>query len=215
MSDSIKDNEVKEKEVKESKEKESKEKETKEKAPKSNQDFEEKSQEPSDNRKQQALISVYSDSQISEINDVQISVDPEEAKFPAAGGGKSDHMIVNYTKNRLILKAKCNNNIAYRVDPVYQVVEPMKCKNLRITRLPGSSLNTKPERVLIEYAETEDADVDPKTFYKVHEYSVNAPINQHFSQKNASNKFPYLKIALTVMKETASGTKEMASKVYF
>lgn len=56
-----------------------------------------------------ALRSTNSDTELSERTEIELSVDPEEACFPQNGAGKTDHMVVNFTKTRLALKV----NIPY------------------------------------------------------------------------------------------------------
>uniref|UniRef100_A0A8R1I8L3 Major sperm protein n=1 Tax=Caenorhabditis japonica TaxID=281687 RepID=A0A8R1I8L3_CAEJA len=111
------------------------------------------------------LQQTVSDSQLSERADVDLSVDPEEALFPPVGAGKSDHMVVNYTKFRLALKAKCSNNGVFRVDPVFQIIEPNKCKNVTISRSPGGVIK-KNDKVLLMYAPCDEKMTDVKAFFK-------------------------------------------------
>uniref|UniRef100_A0A8R1I586 Major sperm protein n=1 Tax=Caenorhabditis japonica TaxID=281687 RepID=A0A8R1I586_CAEJA len=84
------------------------------------------------------LQQTVSDSQLSERADVDLSVDPE---------------------------AKCSNNGVFRVDPVFQIIEPNKCKNVTISRSPGGVIK-KNDKVLLMYAPCDEKMTDVKAFFK-------------------------------------------------
>ncbi|CAD6195247.1 unnamed protein product [Caenorhabditis auriculariae] len=98
----------------------------------------------------------------SEISEVAIAVDPEVAHFPHSGG-KSEHMVVNFTKQRMAIKVRCGNNAVYRVDPVYMFIESGKCRNLIVTRLPGPA---KQDKLILQYAECDEKMTDVKSVFK-------------------------------------------------
>ncbi|CAI2341775.1 unnamed protein product [Caenorhabditis sp. 36 PRJEB53466] len=96
---------------------------------------------------------------------IAFSIDPEEAVFSTSGAGKTDHMMVNFTKTRLAVKARCSNNEMFRVNPVFQIIEPCKCKNISITRNPGPPLK-KSDKVMIVYHSCDEKVTDEKAFIK-------------------------------------------------
>ncbi|CAB3404215.1 unnamed protein product [Caenorhabditis bovis] len=98
----------------------------------------------------------------SENSEVPINIDPEEANFPHSGG-KSEHIIVNFTNKRMALKVRCGSKY-YRVDPTYMIIEPNKCRQLNITRLAGP-IGT--DKIVVQYYECDKDSTDAKGVFKV------------------------------------------------
>ncbi|CAI5442586.1 unnamed protein product [Caenorhabditis angaria] len=97
----------------------------------------------------------------SEQSKVPINIDPEEARF-AHSGGKSEHVIVNFTTNRMAIKVRCGN-ASYRIEPTHMIVEPGKCRQLNIIRLPGP---VQTDKVFVQYIECDASATDAKIVFK-------------------------------------------------
>uniref|UniRef100_A0A1I7TZ16 Major sperm protein n=1 Tax=Caenorhabditis tropicalis TaxID=1561998 RepID=A0A1I7TZ16_9PELO len=113
----------------------------------------------------------------SEASKVPITIDPEEARF-SNSGGKSEHMVVNFTAKRMALKIRCGNAL-FRVEPTHMIVEPNKCRQLTINRLPGP---IQTDKAIIQYIDIEKDVQDAKAAFK--------------AADAGGSKIPYIKIKL-------------------
>uniref|UniRef100_A0A8R1DK83 Major sperm protein n=1 Tax=Caenorhabditis japonica TaxID=281687 RepID=A0A8R1DK83_CAEJA len=113
----------------------------------------------------------------SEASKVPITIDPEEAKFSHAGG-KSEHMVVNFTNKRMALKIRCGNPL-FRVEPIHMIIEPNKCRQLVINRQPGP---IQKDKAIVQYIDVDKDVSDPKAAFK--------------AADSAGTKIPQIKIKL-------------------
>ncbi|EGT57236.1 hypothetical protein CAEBREN_04207 [Caenorhabditis brenneri] len=113
----------------------------------------------------------------SEASKVPITIDPEEARFTNSGG-KSEHMVVNFTAKRMAIKIRCGNAL-FRVEPTHMIVEPNKCRQLTINRMPGP---IQTDKAIIQYIDIEKDVQDAKAAFK--------------AADGAGTKIPYIKIKL-------------------
>ncbi|CAI2332720.1 unnamed protein product [Caenorhabditis sp. 36 PRJEB53466] len=130
----------------------------------------------------------------SEASKVPITIDPEEAKIPSAGG-KSEHMVVNFTAKRMAFKVRCGNNL-FRVEPTHMIVEPGKCRQLTITRSAGP---IQTDKAIVQYIEIDKDTQDPKVAFKAaEEAKVKIP---HIRIKLMAGAGPGRKMSREVMEE--------------
>ncbi|CAI2335708.1 unnamed protein product [Caenorhabditis sp. 36 PRJEB53466] len=127
----------------------------------------------------------------SEASKVPITIDPEEAKVPSAGG-KSEHMVVNFTAKRMAFKVRCGNTL-FRVEPTHMIVEPGKCRQLTITRSAGPM---QTDKAIVQYIEIEKDSQDPKAAFKAAE--------------EAKAKIPHIRIKLVA---AATGSRKLSREV--
>ncbi|ULU03960.1 hypothetical protein L3Y34_017034 [Caenorhabditis briggsae] len=127
----------------------------------------------------------------SEASKVPITIDPEEAKFSNAGG-KSEHMVVNFTTKRMALKIRCGNAL-FRVEPTHMIIEPNKCRQLTINRMPGP---IQTDKAIVQYIDIEKDAQDAKAAFK--------------AADEAGTKIPHIKIKLVA---AASGGRKMSREV--
>lgn len=127
----------------------------------------------------------------SEASKVPITIDPEEAKFSNAGG-KSEHMVVNFTPKRMALKIRCGNAL-FRVEPTHMIIEPNKCRQLTINRMPGP---IQTDKAIVQYIDIEKDAQDAKAAFK--------------AADEAKAKIPHIKIKLVA---AASGGRKMSREV--
>ncbi|CAB02715.2 Major sperm protein [Caenorhabditis elegans] len=127
----------------------------------------------------------------SESSKVPLTIDPEEAKLPNAGG-KSEHMVVNFTSKRMAIKVRCGNAL-FRVEPTHMIIEPNKCRQLTINRMPGP---IQKDKAIVQYLQIENDVQDPKAAFK--------------AADSAGTKIPHLKIKLVA---GASGGRQMSREV--
>ncbi|EFP07022.1 hypothetical protein CRE_10399 [Caenorhabditis remanei] len=145
----------------------------------------------SKNDKEQKSAKNDGDDANSESSKVPITIDPEEAKFSNAGG-KSEHMVVNFTAKRMALKIRCGNAL-FRVEPTHMIIEPNKCRQLTINRMPGP---IQTDKAIVQFIDIEKDAQDPKAAFKAAEA--------------AGTKIPHIKIKLVA---AASGGRKMSREV--
>ncbi|CAD5228342.1 unnamed protein product [Bursaphelenchus okinawaensis] len=93
---------------------------------------------------------------------IPLSVDPDNAAFRPKGG-RSEHMLVNLSRDRIAVKVKCSDNNLYRVNPVFCFIDGGQCNNLLITRLEGPP---KTDKLALHYVKCKPSDTDFKELFK-------------------------------------------------
>uniref|UniRef100_A0A0K0DDA1 Major sperm protein n=1 Tax=Angiostrongylus cantonensis TaxID=6313 RepID=A0A0K0DDA1_ANGCA len=84
----------------------------------------------------------------------ELRVEPAELSYKAIGGLKGVN-IVNDTNERKFFKVRCSDNMLYRVNPVFGVVEPGRSSRIDILRQNGAAKIDKMVLVTTRAAEGE------------------------------------------------------------
>ncbi|VDM63290.1 unnamed protein product [Angiostrongylus costaricensis] len=84
----------------------------------------------------------------------ELRVEPAELSYKAIGGLKGVN-IVNDTNERKFFKVRCSDNMLYRVNPVFGVVEPGRSSRIDILRQNGAAKIDKIVLVTTRAAEGE------------------------------------------------------------
>uniref|UniRef100_A0A914EP99 Major sperm protein n=1 Tax=Acrobeloides nanus TaxID=290746 RepID=A0A914EP99_9BILA len=84
--------------------------------------------------------------------DYELFVAPQIGEYSSKKGGASRHLMVNGSSERIAIKIKCSNNNAYRVSPVYTIIEPGFSQRLQVVRDPGEP---QVDKLILLYKKTE------------------------------------------------------------
>lgn len=98
-----------------------------------------KSQKLSSNNSSEKQLNAHNDNKISYVN---VRVIPHELIFPPIGGMK--HVRVkNSTGKPIAYMAKCSDNILFRINPVYGIIDTDRDAQINILRENGAAKHDK------------------------------------------------------------------------
>ncbi|KAK6040155.1 MSP domain protein [Cooperia oncophora] len=91
----------------------------------------------------------------------ELRVEPCELSYKAIGGLKGVN-VVNDTQERKFFKVKCSDNMLYRVNPVFGVVEPGKSSRIDILRQNGGA---KIDKIVLVTTKAEDGETPSRDVF--------------------------------------------------
>ncbi|PIO71963.1 MSP domain protein [Teladorsagia circumcincta] len=91
----------------------------------------------------------------------ELRVEPCELSYKAIGGLKGVN-VVNDTQERKFFKVKCSDNMLYRVNPVFGVVEPGKSSRIDILRQNGGA---KIDKIVLVTTKAEDGETPSREVF--------------------------------------------------
>ncbi|XGW28143.1 hypothetical protein V3C99_008167 [Haemonchus contortus] len=91
----------------------------------------------------------------------ELRVEPCELSYKAIGGLKGVN-VVNDTQERRFFKVKCSDNMLYRVNPVFGVVEPGKSSRIDILRQNGGA---KIDKIVLVTTKAEEGETPSRDVF--------------------------------------------------
>ncbi|WKY06209.1 hypothetical protein Q1695_006424 [Nippostrongylus brasiliensis] len=91
----------------------------------------------------------------------ELRVEPAELSYKAIGGLKGVN-VINDTQDRKFFKVKCSDNMLYRVNPVFGVVEPGKSSRIDILRQNGGA---KIDKIVLVTTKAEEGETPSRDIF--------------------------------------------------
>ncbi|KJH45618.1 MSP domain protein [Dictyocaulus viviparus] len=91
----------------------------------------------------------------------ELRVEPPELSYKAIGGLKGVN-IINETTERKFFKVRCSDNMLYRVNPVFGVVEPGRSARIDILRQNGAA---KIDKMVLVTTKAEDGELPSREVF--------------------------------------------------
>ncbi|CEF64238.1 MSP domain and PapD-like domain-containing protein [Strongyloides ratti] len=100
-------------------------------------------QEKNDQRKQMELAKNLKEWQAKNNNQIIVTMNKNELRWVDGLGGLQNVSLENPSSDRIAIKIKCSDNILYRVNPVYTIIEPQERITIDILRDAGTQKTDK------------------------------------------------------------------------
>uniref|UniRef100_A0A0K0FKF8 Major sperm protein n=1 Tax=Strongyloides venezuelensis TaxID=75913 RepID=A0A0K0FKF8_STRVS len=119
-------------------------------------------QEKSDQRKKLKLEKNLKEWQSKNYQQILVTLNKSELRWDDGTGGLQNVNLENPSRDRVAVKIKCSDNILYRVNPVYTIIEPEERITIDILRDAGTQKTDKLVFVLSKV----DSDIkDAQVYY--------------------------------------------------